>query len=42
MTVLRGDKWGEAIVNMMVEIKPGENLRIVAETGIGPKSANRA
>ena len=29
----RWPEWGEAIVNMMVEAKPGENLLVVTETG---------
>jgi leucyl aminopeptidase (aminopeptidase T) len=32
MTVLRWREWGEAVVGMMVEAKPGENLLILADT----------
>jgi len=32
MGVLRWGKWGEAVARMMVEVKPGENLLILADT----------
>ena len=34
MTVLRWNEWGEAVVRMMVEAKPGENLLILTDTGL--------
>ncbi|MEE9491103.1 MAG: hypothetical protein V3V80_02220, partial [Dehalococcoidia bacterium] len=33
MTVLRWGEWAEAVVRMMVEVKPGENLLILTDTG---------
>lgn len=32
MTMLRWQEWGEAVVQMMVEAKPGENLLILTDT----------
>ena len=34
MTILRWGEWGEAVVRMMVNAKPGENLLILTNTGI--------
>jgi hypothetical protein len=34
MTILRWREWGEAVVGMMVEAKPGENLLILTDTAI--------
>jgi leucyl aminopeptidase (aminopeptidase T) len=33
MTVLRWGEWGEAVVQMLVEVKPGEELLILTDTG---------
>lgn len=34
MTILRWGEWGEAVVRMLVEVKAGENLLILTDTGI--------
>jgi leucyl aminopeptidase (aminopeptidase T) len=34
MTVLRWGEWAESVVRMLVDVKPGENLLILTDTGI--------
>lgn len=34
MTILRWNEWGEAVVGMMVEAKPGENFLILSDTSL--------
>jgi 2,5-dihydroxypyridine 5,6-dioxygenase len=40
MAVQRWDEWAEAVMGMMVEVKPGENLLIMADTRTNMEIAN--
>ena len=33
MAVFKWGEWAEAVMQMLVEVKPGENLLILADTG---------